>query len=199
MRELSRLRQEDFADAARQVGLTWTRSTVTSIETGRRQLSPVELLLLTDVVRIATLVEMTLGELLEVGEVETVALTPVLEVEAASLAIPPLGVPGGPNQLGLDSARMQMLRLVVLWWTERAATVLKRSLADVDEAALAAFARPLLDELFARLEGYPELPAAHRLQLASSASRTVLEELRTRLLRDEAARGLHVYEPGEDP
>jgi transcriptional regulator with XRE-family HTH domain len=46
LREGDRKRQEDLAAAARGYGLSWSRATVAAIETGRRQLSVNELLLL---------------------------------------------------------------------------------------------------------------------------------------------------------
>jgi transcriptional regulator with XRE-family HTH domain len=46
MRERANLRQEELADAARRIGLRWTRATVAGIESGRRRLSLEEALLL---------------------------------------------------------------------------------------------------------------------------------------------------------
>lgn len=47
------LRQEDLVEAARSLGLDWSRTSVTQLEAGRRQLSAEELLLLPQLLRIA--------------------------------------------------------------------------------------------------------------------------------------------------
>jgi transcriptional regulator with XRE-family HTH domain len=53
LREGRGLRQEDIARAARVFGVEWTRATVAALETGRRQLTPEELILIPRVLLLA--------------------------------------------------------------------------------------------------------------------------------------------------
>jgi transcriptional regulator with XRE-family HTH domain len=78
------IRQDDIATAAQQLGLSWGRSSVAALEQGKRRLSAEELLLLPYVLDAAVrrgnpdaevALEVSLGELLEPGRKEVLALT----------------------------------------------------------------------------------------------------------------------------
>lgn len=75
LREAAGVRQEDVATAARACGLSWGRSTVAMLESGKRRLDPEELLLLPVVLQVSQVGSFPLLDLLT-GEDETVELTP---------------------------------------------------------------------------------------------------------------------------
>ena len=91
LREGGGKRQEDLAGAARGYGLAWSRATVAAIETGRRQLSVGELLLLPAVVNKLTGTAapasggLLVADLLPERGEQWVALTPRASVRVRSL------------------------------------------------------------------------------------------------------------------
>jgi transcriptional regulator with XRE-family HTH domain len=62
LREERGLRQEDVAQAARQLGYRWTRVAVAQLETGQRRLSAAEFLALPDMLNVATQAQASLFE-----------------------------------------------------------------------------------------------------------------------------------------
>src|SRR5262249_9145143 len=70
IRENHKGRQEELAKKARQEwGLSWNRATVAAIETGKRELSPVEFLLLRPLLKLKTYTELF-------SENQTIVITP---------------------------------------------------------------------------------------------------------------------------
>ncbi len=83
-RKQADLRQEDIAEEAQALGLAWTRATVAAVETGRRQLSANELILLPYVLSLATMEPVSLTGLFE--QADPVELTDSITVEGSDVA-----------------------------------------------------------------------------------------------------------------
>jgi transcriptional regulator with XRE-family HTH domain len=109
LREATGLRQEDVASSARgRFGLLWTQATVAAIETGKRQLTVEELILL------PLLLTCELGELLPKvdphAKDEWIALTPQTDVRARVIRNVLNGMARDSSPLDIESAVDQRRR-----------------------------------------------------------------------------------------
>lgn len=84
IREASGRRQDDVAAEARRLGLTWTRSTVAALETGRRELKIEELVALPVILGSALGKPVTALDLYACGD--AISLTPAVALSTQELA-----------------------------------------------------------------------------------------------------------------
>lgn len=185
VRETGRLRQQDVADAAAVLGLPWTQATVAAVEAGRRKLSLAELMLVAEIVHIATLTRVTLVELITLGGTYRLSLTPVVEIETTALVDLFGGAVSSPARLEEQALRHAVSRL-------------GRSALEISAAVDELHGRGLAAEVLRRVETYGDTIVGHRVGLASHFLLAVVEELRLHFLRAEAARGEHVYWTASD-
>lgn len=104
LREAAGVRQDDVATAARACGLSWGRSTVAMLESGKRRLDPEELLLLPVVLQVAQVGSFPLVQLLA-GDDDMVHLTAEAAATRAELETL-LDPAGGPAALDLQGWKM---------------------------------------------------------------------------------------------
>ncbi|MGH7413183.1 MAG: helix-turn-helix domain-containing protein [Candidatus Rokuibacteriota bacterium] len=127
LRESRGLRQDEVATLARRWGLEWTQATVATIETGRRQLSVEEFLLLPwiaahqgiDAIAQGTATPIELEELIRRGAGEdAIALTPTVYAEAGGIRAIVRGQahsPGFEDWFALGQSRLRVSEEVLAW------------------------------------------------------------------------------------
>lgn len=188
VRKVGRLRQQDVADAARAVGVPWTQATVAAVETGKRKLSTTELVLVAEIVHLATLTRVSLVDLIALGGTDELHLTGMVQVSPADL----------PRLLAAEHSYFEemlegyAMRRVLPWLRSKGGP---REIADASKQL---FGSGIAAEIARRLDAYGEPAVSHRVSLVSHLVRTVVHELRLFLLRAETGRGEHVYDPGDE-
>ena len=194
-RERFQLSQEDVAIAARNFGLSWSRSTIDFIENGGRRIDAAELLLLPDVVRFATRGDMETTVLAILERTPGLQLSEKATVQRSKVDM----ILNGPSQQivvqlktygGRSPSRSSVsetdLRLESAGEAEqKAARRLQRDVLEIASTARALWGRSLTAEREMRLE------AESSPSPESSRSRQAMRGHVTRRLLDELSAELN--------
>ena len=181
-REERELSQDQLARRCRQAGLSWSRSTLTDVEAGKKDLKFAEALVL------AHVLECPVAELLE-GEAVWVQVTPGFGGSSSGLRTL---VRGGEDFRGRDTTLDQL-----------APRRLLRSLTPEEQARLSRLApslsEDLIEETLAAPRGEAEQKAARRLGVTPAEVALVSYYLWTRSLTEERERLLQEMEEADAP